>query len=99
MNDKHILPEQWSDERVHVLEGHSCWCGPWVHTDVEEGVRTVRHVAEDEADLCKGKWPHNWYVRQYGGVDCGRCGAYSATFCMVNGKPEVHNAHVKAMGR
>ena len=54
MSDKHILPEQWSDQRVHILDGHSCWCGPWVRTDVDEGVRTVRHVAEDDDALRGG---------------------------------------------
>lgn len=48
MIDNHILPEQTSDQRVHILDGHQCWCGPWVRTDAEEGVRTVRHVPEDE---------------------------------------------------
>ncbi|QFP96175.1 hypothetical protein PP506_gp54 [Gordonia phage DobbysSock] len=48
MIDNHILPEQTSDQRVHILDGHSCWCGPWVRTDADEGVRTVRHVPEDE---------------------------------------------------
>lgn len=48
IDDVHILPEQTSDQRTHVLDGHHCWCGPWVCTDVDEGVRTVRHVPEEE---------------------------------------------------
>lgn len=47
MIDNHILPEQTSDQRVHILDGHHCWCGPSV-TDTEEGVRIIRHVPEDE---------------------------------------------------
>lgn len=49
MHDVHLLAEQTSDQRMHTLDGHHCWCGPWVRTDVEEGVRTVRHVPEQEA--------------------------------------------------
>lgn len=37
------------------------------------------------------RFGHAWYARQFGGVDCGRCGAYSSQFCMVDGKPSVVN--------
>jgi len=40
---------------------------------------------------CKGRWPHNWHVRRFGGVGCGRCGAESARFSMRNGRPEVRD--------
>lgn len=44
---------------------------------------------KDEAEICKGRFPHNWHVGRFGGATCGRCGKKSRDFTIKDGRIEV----------